>query len=360
MWAAVVCLFWSCGSDPAQKEPDTTYPAPKPYNLELPRRFGATQALPADNPLTEEGVALGRQLFYEKALSLNNTMSCGSCHKQELAFTDGQALSKGVSGVAGTRSAMSLANLLWVSSFNWDGGPKTLEEQARIPLESPIELHQSVAVAATKLQATEQYPVLFEKAFGKGPITEDKILKALAQFTRTLISADSKFDRYQEGKANLTTQELLGMRLFLTHPDPNARLRGGNCGDCHGGSLQTFNTFHNNGLNAAPKDAGRWLVTGLEKDRGKFRAPSLRNIALTAPYMHDGRFKTLQEVLDHYNEHVNLRDPNIDPLIAEAVNDFGAESLGLTAEEKLQIIAFLHTLTDESFIVNPKFSDPNK
>ncbi|WP_205504080.1 cytochrome-c peroxidase [Rufibacter psychrotolerans] len=357
---AITSFLGSCSEASPGEEVPAPLPAPTPYQLDLPQRFGGIQAIPADNPLTQEGVALGRTLFYEKALSANNTMSCGSCHQQQFAFTDGQAVSKGVDGIAGTRSAMSLANLLWVSQLNWDGGPKSLEEQAKIPLESPIELHQNLDVAVAKLQATEKYPALFEKAFGRGPITKENLLKALAQFTRTLISSNSRFDRYQEGKENLTVDELLGMRLFLTHPDPNISLRGGNCGDCHGGTLQTFNTFHNNGLDAEPKDAGRWLITGKESDRGKFRAPSLRNIALTAPYMHDGRFKTLEDVLNHYNEHVNMQDPNLDPLIEEARNDFGGATLGLTGEEKRQIIAFLHTLTDETFIKDPRFSDPNK
>ncbi|RNI26330.1 cytochrome-c peroxidase [Rufibacter latericius] len=358
--SAMVLLVAGCSQESSPIETEPEYLGPKPYNLEFPGRFGAPKAIPADNPLTEEGVQLGRMLFYEKALSANNTMSCGSCHKQEFAFTDGQAVSKGVDGIAGTRSAMSLANLLWVSRFNWDGGPTSLEEQAIIPLESPIELHQNLSLAVTKLQGTEKYPALFEKALGKGPVTKENLLKALSQFTRTLISSNSKFDRYQEGKENLTVDELLGMRLFLTHPDPNIGLRGGNCGDCHGGTLQTFHTFHNNGLDANPIDAGRWLITGLESDRGKFRTPSLRNVALTAPYMHDGRFKTLEEVLDHYNEHIDMTNPNLDPLIEEARNEFGGAKLGLTTTEKRQIIAFLHTLTDETFIKDPRFSDPHK
>ncbi|MDX5481942.1 MAG: cytochrome-c peroxidase [Hymenobacteraceae bacterium] len=316
--------------------------------------------IPADNQLTVEGVELGRHLFYDKRLSGNNTMSCASCHQQDKAFTDGKSLSFGINRLPTKRSSMSLANMLWFNKFNWDGSASSLEEQARGPIEDPLELHQSMTDAVKKLQETELYPPMFEKAFGSSTITEEKLLKALAQFQRTLISAGSRYDRYLQNKEMLTEDELEGMALFMTHPDPSTNTRGGNCGDCHGGTLLSLRTFHNNGLDVEFKDNGLGDVTGRETDKGKFKAPSLRNIALTAPYMHDGRFGTLEEVLDHYNEHMQYSSPNLDPLITEASNMPNGRTLKLTEEEKRKIITFLHTLTDSTFINDKRFSDPFK
>ena len=185
------------------------------------------------------------------------------------------------------------------------------------------------------------------------------MLKALAQFERTLVSSNSPFDRYRRGdRTALSSFELQGFILFTTHP--NGTLRGGNCGDCHSGELQTNHTFSNNGLDANPADLGLGLQTGRPTDNGKFRVPSLRNIALTAPYMHDGRFATLEQVVDHYNEHVALNSPNIDPLLLNTTNDPRQQSftLDLTATEKAQIVAFMRTLTDLPFINDPRFARP--
>ncbi|ARS34077.1 cytochrome-c peroxidase [Pontibacter actiniarum] len=348
----------SCSSDEGSPaiEPDT----PTPYALTIPKHLPQNYTLPADNPLTEEGVELGRHLFYEEKLSGNNTMSCGSCHQQEKAFTDGRALSLGIDGLPSRRSAMSLANMLWFSQLNWDGSALSLEEQARGPIENTVELHENLGSAVAELQAASPYPRMFQKAFGDSIITETNVLKALAQFERTLISADSRYDRYMNNQEQLTKDELEGMKLFLTHPDPSTNTRGGNCGDCHGGTLFSLRTFHNNGLDDTFSDNGLGDVTGLERDKGKFKAPTMRNIALTAPYMHDGRFATLEEVLDHYNDHIKYNSPTLDPLIIEASNEPNGKTLLLTAEEKRKIIAFLHTLTDPTFTTDKRFSDPNK
>ncbi|MDB5236054.1 MAG: hypothetical protein JWR44_3047 [Hymenobacter sp.] len=339
---------------------DTVEPdKPAEYKLELPTNFPPAVAQPADNPLTVPGVALGRQLFYETALSLNSTVSCASCHRQELAFTDGRALALGVNGGTSTRSSMSLANLLWEPKLTWDGGSASLETQARVPIEKVVEMHQPLATGVARLQQMAAYPPMFEKAFGSSTITEGNTLKALAQFERTLVSSNSRYDQFQRGnKTALTTYEKQGLILFTTHP--NGTLRGGNCGDCHSGDLQTNHTFSNNGLDLAPADRGLGLITGLPTDNGKFRVPSLRNIALTAPYMHDGRLRTLEEVVDHYNEHVVLNSPNIDPLLLNTTNDPRQQSftLDLTTTEKAQIVAFLKTLTDSTFIKDPRFSRP--
>ena len=343
-------------SDSLEVEP--TVNEPTPYSLVMPGFFPQNVNVPADNPLTEDGVELGRFLFYEKKLSGNNTMSCGSCHQQEKAFTDGKALAVGIDGLEHKRSTMSLANMLWNKHFNWDGGSFSLEEQARIPIENPVEMHQDLEEAVQELQATALYPEMFLKAFGSDTITEERILKSLSQFERTLISANSRYDQYLQDQDVLTEEEVEGMQLFMTHPEPRMGLRGGNCGDCHGGTLLTMQTFHNNGLDEVFTDNGLGEVSGIPRQNGMFRAPSLRNIALTAPYMHDGRFKTLEEVLTHYNDHMNYNSPNLDPLIIESSNQFNGKTLSLTEEEKRKIILFLHTLTDSTFISDKSFSDP--
>ncbi|MBO2012682.1 cytochrome-c peroxidase [Hymenobacter negativus] len=340
-------------------DPEGPVVAPTPYALVVPSNFPAPIASPTDNPLTVEGVALGRHLFYEKGLSVNNTIACASCHKQELAFSDGLARAQGVNGTVSPRSAMSLANLAWEPKLTWDGAAANLEAQARIPIENPVEMHQTLSAGMARLQATSTYPKLFRSAFGSSVITEDKVLKALAQFERTLISGNSRYDQFRRGnRTALSSYEQQGLVLFTTHP--NGSLRGGNCGDCHSGDLQTNRTFSNNGLDATFTDLGLGLQTGRPTDNGKFRVPSLRNIALTAPYMHDGRFPTLAAVVDHYNEHVILNSPNIDPLLLNTTNDPNQRSftLDLTVDEKAKIVAFLQTLTDTSFTNDPRFSKP--
>jgi cytochrome c peroxidase len=328
-----------------------------PYSLELPFYLSRQFTIPEDNPLTKEGVQLGRMLFYEKRLSGDNTQSCSSCHQQKLAFSDGLRFSKGIAGQNGKRNSMSLVNLLWVRQFFWDGRSNSLEEQALIPIEDPVELHQPLDRAVAKLQNTSFYPARFKLAFGSDKITPENIAKALAQFQRTLLSTNSKYDQHLRGEYKPTPQELNGINLFFTHPVAEIGLRGANCGDCHGSHLTTLNTFHNNGLDAEPTDPGREAVTNRPTDRGKFRAPSLRNIALTAPYMHDGRFQTLEEVLDHYNEHIK-NSPTLDPLIIEASNEPAGRSLLLTEQEKKDVIAFLRLLTDHEFTQDKRFSDP--
>ncbi|WP_210521002.1 cytochrome-c peroxidase [Hymenobacter terricola] len=361
-FAAGVGLLLSlagCKHDADTVDPDGPVVAPTAYNLVVPTNFPPPQAVPADNPTTVEGIALGRQLFYEKGLSINSTVACASCHRQELAFTDGLARAQGVNGAQSPRSAMSLANLAWEPKLTWDGAASSLETQARIPIQNPVEMHQLLADGVARLQATTTYPALFRKAFGSSTITEDNTLKALAQFERTLVSSNSRYDRFRRGdRTALSTYEQQGLVLFTTHP--NGTLRGGNCGDCHSGDLQTNHTFSNNGLDRTFADLGLGSQTSRPTDNGKFRVPSLRNIALTAPYMHDGRFATLDDVVSHYNEHVILNSPNIDPLLLNTTNDPRQQSftLDLTTTEKAQIVAFLRTLTDSTFIKDPRFAKP--
>jgi cytochrome c peroxidase len=328
-----------------------------PLPLRYPGYFGNRIFIPAGNPVTEEGVYLGRRLFYETRLSANNRMSCATCHRQEFAFTDGKPFSTGVDGTLTERNSMSLANLLWVHNFFWDGRANGLEEQAKTPLTNPHEMGQSLQASAQKLQATQSYPLLFKKAFGSTMITGDLLVKALAQFERTLISCNSRYDKYLRGEYQPTASELNGIALFFANPDPAKNIRGAACGHCHGGPKTFSELFHNNGLDSLPRDAGREEITQQSIDKGRFRVVTLRNIALTAPYMHDGRFKALSEVVDHYNEHIQ-QSATLSIFLQNNSNTVNGSQLNLTGQEKKDLIAFLHLLTDSTFIKDKRFSDP--
>lgn len=330
-----------------------------PYKFLYPANFGNRISVPDDNPTTKQGVYLGRMLFYEKRLSANNTISCASCHKQERAFTDDKVFSEGVDHTPTSRNSMSLANLLWTRKFFWDGRSASLEDQAIFPLTNPHEMGQSLDISAQKIKNTKQYPALFKLVYGDDAITGDRIVKAIAQFERTLISCNSRYDQYLRNAYKPTEQELKGMALFMTGPDPEKGIRGANCVHCHGGTKNYMELFHNNGLDSIPADRGIENITGLASDRGRFKAPTLRNIALTAPYMHDGRFKTLEDVVDHYSEHIRQSASLSAFLIGES-NERGGTSLKLHPEEKKELIAFLNMLTDSTFITDKRFSDPNK
>lgn len=337
---------------------ETEYHAdPTPYELKYPANFGGRFSIPVDNPLTKEGVKLGRMLFYEELLSSNNKISCATCHKQNLAFTDGQNFSIGVDGTLTKRNSMSLANVLWVRNFFWDGRLEGLEAQSMVPLTDPHEMGQALDVSSKKLQITNNYPALFKQAFGTDTISGELIAKAIAQFERTLISSNSTYDQYLRGEYQPTTSELRGLELFSKGPQPTQNIRGGNCAHCHGSPKTFIELFHNNGLDNIPSDKGREDVTGQNTDRGRFRVATLRNIELTAPYMHDGRFKTLDEVLNHYSDHVKQSE-TLSPFIAETSNVPGKLGFQLTKQEKEDIIGFLKMLTDDEFIHNVEFSDP--
>lgn len=359
--ASFLSLFALVACDKTNPEPQA-----EAYELEYPKDFGEPD-IPSDNPLTTAGVELGRHLFYEKALSADRQLSCGSCHQQQRAFTDNRRVGLGIRRQEGEFNTMALANSAWEKHFFWDGRAQSLEEQALEPIENPIEMGLSLEEAVERIQNSRDYPERFEEAFGSNVVTAENIGKALAQFQRTLVSSNSKYDKYLRGEAQFTEQEQLGFELFFTHPEPGIELRGANCGDCHSlilqkGSNEGFNGFHNNGLDTdAEMSAGLETVTGDSDDRGKFKTPSLRNIALTAPYMHDGRFQTLEEVMDHYNEHVQMSE-TLSPLIQVASNEDdlpdGVVELRLTDEEKQAVIAFLHTLSDTEFVEDERFADP--
>ncbi|WPU93048.1 cytochrome c peroxidase [Mucilaginibacter sabulilitoris] len=327
------------------------------YNLVYPTNFGNRIHIPADNPTTKQGVYLGRLLFYETKLSANNTLSCSSCHQQDKAFTDGRPFSPGVDHVLSTRNSMSLANLLWARKFFWDGRAEGLEQQAPTPLTNPHEMGQSLEVSAQKLRETPAYLPLFKLVYGDENITGDRIVKAIAQFERTLISANSRYDQYLNKTYQPTADELKGMELFNNAPQPEKGIRGANCAHCHGGVKTYMELFHNNGLDSIPPDAGMQMLTGLAADKGRFKVPTLRNITLTAPYMHDGRFKTLEEVVDHYSEHI-VESASLSSFLRGESNVPGGKSLKLLPQEKRQIVVFLNMLTDSAFIHNPEFADP--
>lgn len=304
-------------------------------------------ALPADNVLTVDGVALGQRLFHDKRLSRDGSVSCASCHDPAHAFADlGKTVSAGVGGRLGSRNAMPLFNLAWAPSLFWDGRAPTLRQQVAGPIEHPHEMAETLPRVVAKLSADADLTAHFKRALG-GPVTAARIGLALEQFMLTLVSQDSKFDRAMKGGEPLTPAEKRGFELFLTEHDPRLGLRGADCFHCHGGALFTNQQLMNNGLGTDLRrglDTGREQVTGLPADRGKFRTPSLRNVAVTAPYMHDGRFKTLEEVIEHY-DHGVVRHPNLDPNLAK----HPAEGLKLSREDKAALVAFLKTLTDPAF-----------
>jgi len=313
-----------------------------PYRFTMNATFPIPD-LPRDNPLLEERVMLGRKLFTETALSRDGILSCASCHQASAAFADPRRVSRGVRNQAGTRNAMPLFNLAWKTSFFWDGRAPSLREQALMPIQDHAEMDETLERVTVKLAAKEDYPALFAAAFGSPEITSEKIGLALENYLLTLTTHDSKFDRAMRGKGALSADEQRGFELFMTEYDPRTQQFGADCFHCHGGPLFTDHQFHNNGLVPSGSDPGRFRVTGRESDRGKFATPSLRNIARTAPYMHDGRFATLDEVIEHYSTGVQ-RSATLDPNLAKHPDG----GLHLSAADRHALVAFLNTLTDES------------
>ena len=326
---------------------------PVELTLEIPQIFSdniLSPVIPIDNPQTSEGVLLGKKLFFDRILSGDQTIACASCHSPQSAFTNNTPTSVGIDGVFGTRNSMPLFNLAWNYNerFAWDGKELSLERQALEPVENPIEMHSDWNDVIDRLQNHTEYPELFLKAFNTSTISKELAVKAIAQFERTLISANSKFDRFSLGQTNLTPQELNGLDVFL-------REDKGDCFHCHGNPnnpLWTDNDFHNNGLDETFSDLGLGAVTGDPNDNGKFRSPSLRNLDFTAPYMHDGRFLTLDEVINFYSEGLQ-NSATIDPLMKN-LNQGGVQ---LSSEDKTDLKAFLLTLSDPSFANNPDFRD---
>lgn len=317
--------------------PSSAKPIGKPMSLPAPLGLPPVP-VPADNPLTEETVALGRRLYYDTALSVDNTVSCATCHHPEFGFSDGKPVSTGVAGKTGTRNSPTVLNAAYFTQQFWDGRSPSLEKQAEGPVENPVEMAHTLAAVETRLAADATYVAAFEKAFGPGPITYEKAAKAIAAFERTIISGDSPFDRYYFGgdKTALSAPARRGLEIFR---DP----KKGNCAVCHTigekDALFTDNKFHNIGVGVRdqqPTDPGRFAVTGLAADRGAFKTPTLRNIALTGPYLHDGSLRTLKEVIDFY-----IGGGNSNPALDKEIHalDF------LTGQERKDLQAFLESLT---------------
>ncbi|MCW8980475.1 MAG: cytochrome-c peroxidase [Altibacter sp.] len=338
-------------------ESDDTGPSYEatPSPLEIPQLFRdklIPPVVPADNPQTVEGIALGKKLFFDPILSADGTQACATCHNPQNAFSDERQFSIGIDGIAGNRNSMPIFNMAWNfnEQFFWDGRATSLEAQALEPVINPIEMHNTWENASASLLADAEYPELFEAAFGTRTINSDLATKALAQFMRTLISANSRFDQHLLGTLELTPSEANGLQVFMDESR-------GDCFHCHGNPnnpLWTDNIFHNNGLDATITDKGRGNVTGDPREFGLFKTPSLRNLAYTAPYMHDGRFATLDEVIDHYSEGL-VYSETIDPLM-KTVAEGGVQ---LTEQDKADLKAFLLSLSDPSFINNPDFRAPD-
>ncbi len=354
-------LLVSCGDDMGEGENQDTLTdipyLPESYQLIIPQGF-PQMVIPADNPMTMAGVELGRHLFYDAILSIDSTQSCSSCHLVQSNFTDNLKVSSGVDGIAGTRSSMSLLNVGFANTgLFWDGRVMTLEEQAVLPVEDPIELHDSWPNVEQKLQRSSFYPKLFRQAFGIeqiGEIDRELAVKAIAQFERSLVSSgNSKYDRVIAGQAVFTDQELDGFEIFFDINE-NQALHA-ECGHCHNAPLFTTNEYFNNGIDQVGSlsdfaDKGRGEVSGMIFDNGAFKVPTLRNIESSAPFMHDGRFATLDDVIDHYVSGGHPAD-NLAAVI---------RPLSLDEDNRAALKAFILTLRDPDFLENEAFSSPFK
>jgi cytochrome c peroxidase len=305
-------------------------PTDAPLILTIPLGLSALVPVPTDNPLTAAKAALGRRLFFDKRLSRDGRLACASCHQPRHAFADQRPIALGIGGRAGRRNVPSLLNRAYARVLFWDGRMAALEEQALAPLTSPAELGSTIAEIVHRLTADASYVASFQRAFGDASITGPRLAQSLASFERTLLSGDSPVDRYETGRVKdaLSPAAARGVGLF----------RGkARCHICHDGALFSDGRFHNTGVSweRLPSDRGRFEVTGAEADRGAFRTPSLRDVAGTAPYMHDGSVRTLPDVVAFYDRGGN-RNPNLDGVI---------QPLRLTAAERRDLVAFLEALT---------------
>ncbi len=311
-----------------------------PLYIEIPKDWPQPNYDFKKNPITEEGFQLGRNLFYDPILSRDNTISCQSCHLQQTGFTHvDHELSHGIEGKIGSRNSLALINLAWNKDFMWDGGVHNLEMQAINPITNPLEMDEKLENVVAKLQASEKYRTLFYKAFGDEKVTSQRLLKALAQFTVMLKSSNSKYDKMIRKELVFTEQEQRGYTLFKN-----------NCASCHTEPLFRSDKFEKNGLtiDSTLNDLGRIKITGKPEDYMRFKIPTLRNIQFTFPYMHDGRFKTLNEVVKHYNS--LGYDKSLPKELAKPMN--------LSDNDRVDLVAFLVTLTDKEFLFDKRFSFP--
>ncbi|MDZ7879820.1 MAG: cytochrome-c peroxidase [Saprospiraceae bacterium] len=312
------------------------------YQPFLPSNFPTPTYDLTTNPVTKEGFELGRSLFYDPILSLDSTISCGNCHQQTAGFTQhGHDISHGIKDRLGIRNAQPVMNMLWNKSFFWDGGVHNLDFVAISALTSPVEMEETLDGVVAKLKRHKTYPTRFKTVFNSEEITSAKMLKAVSQFMVMCVSGNSKYDKFVRNEgAILTTDEQAGLNIVKTK-----------CGNCHNTDLFTDHSFRNNGLEET-SDKGRYTASLIESDKNKFRVPTLRNLTYTAPFMHDGRFQTLDQVLKHYTEGVR-NSATLDPVL----NQNGKLGIILTEQEKTQIKAFLKTLEEEAFIRDKRFSE---
>jgi len=313
-----------------------------PLYLEIPEGWPEPKYDFKKNQVTEEGFQLGRHLFYDPILSRDYTISCSSCHLQQTGFTHvDHQLSHGIEGKIGTRNSLPLINLAWNKNFMWDGGVNNLEVQAINPITNPIEMDEKLENVVTKLQNSSKYKTLFSKAFGDEKVTSQRLLKALAQFTVMLKSSNSKYDKVMRKEVRFTEQEQHGYDIFKT-----------NCASCHKEPLFSNDKFERNGLaiDTTLKDLGRIKITSKKEDALRFRVPTLRNIQFTFPYMHDGRFKTLTEVVKDYNSITNKKD---------LPNEL-SKPMNLSDNDRVDLVAFLNTLTDKEFLFDKRFGFPKE
>jgi cytochrome c peroxidase len=313
----------------------------KELQLNYPGYFPKPEYDFKNNPLDSSYIELGRKLFYDPILSADNSTSCASCHSPYNAFAHSDHnLSHGINDEMGNRNAPALFNLAWQNQFMWDGAINDLDVQALAPISHPKEMGSSIKEAVIKINATPAYNELFAKIYGENSITSERVLKALSQFQLTLVSANAKYDQVKQGKAAFTTEETIGYNLFLQH-----------CNSCHTEPLFTNYKFANNGLtvDTTLNDFGRWVITKNSADSLMFKTPSLRNLKYSYPYMHDGRFSTVKQVVDYYMRDIkrykNLSPPLNTPIILSPI-------------DKTNLIAFLNTLNDEEFMFNPKHQYP--
>jgi cytochrome c peroxidase len=347
--AVVRAVGWRGASEDDLVEASKFRPGPQAMNSSFIVPWGFPQPrLPADNPITSAGVELGKALFFDPRLSGNGTQSCVSCHRPQHGFADPAAQSVGATGAHGARHSPSLFNLAWQPAYAWDGSKPLIRDQVRVAITSPTEMSGHLSRAVERLSADPVAAGRFQKAFGAGAVTAEKIERALEQYVLTLVSADSKFDRAARGQAALLPLEKRGLELFVTEFDPAHGRHGADCFHCHGGALFGDYAYRDNGLGwgvreiagaGAVRDRGRAVVTGNADDDGKFKTPSLRGVAQRAPYMHDGRLPNLEAVVAYYANGVN-RTPNLDPNLGKHPDS----GIDLSPEDQAALVAFLKTL----------------
>lgn len=346
-WAHILFMFLGVACSKSDKEEYVPISQNEALEFVVPANFPEPSYNVSLNPPTEKGFELGKKLFYDGRLSSSGVISCGFCHIQDFAFTHHtHIVSHGVGGALGTRNAQPLHNLAFMKEFTWDGAAMHLDLQPIIPITAEVEMNETFSSVLKKLEEQPQYVSLFAEAFEDQKINSENLLKALSQFMIMMISSNSKYDKIERNEGSVfTSDEAAGFDLFTSK-----------CASCHAGTLFTDQSYRNNGLPVDPQynDIGRNRVTGLAEDLHKFKVPTLRNIELTFPYMHDGRLKTLKDVLDHYSDGI-VDSETLDPVFKNPDNS--VSGIPLTEEEKQYIITFLKTLTDDNFINDTRFSE---